>query len=146
MKEINESAENLVDIKKKSDLLALYFGPETETIVSDNFEILIHKTSNKGKNDYIVKYLRSLYTSVYRLCYSIKINEETYESAVSKLKEGEKMPLKRENEYKEIVENCEIRQIFRSKQKDEIIEQLEMLMEYIRIYLKIEWDIAKKGL
>lgn len=140
----------LSEAKVRSELLALCFGDVTDKKENDNLNILRNKESNDGKNAKMVEYLDDIHREF----------EDNYLD-YSKTKQGD---LKRKcDEYlEEVIDVCEedeenedekFENYERDEQEKEDWEEkldrmkldLSELRCFISIYLKIEWDRAKKG-
>jgi len=88
----------------KIELLILHFDYDGEDLYKD--VDLLGKTSNDGKNDKIVDFLRGVGENVWEFC-----DAEKYDEALA----------------------------------DNIVYNVPALRNIMRIYLKIEWEKAKKG-
>ena len=151
--------------KEKIELLILYFG--NESIENTESRILDKTTDNKGKNQEIVKFL-SLLSKKLTVNYEMVKNEK-----LDTLKKLQEQRLSEMQDYIIAWENNEVKDdegnmhpsyepIFKEdvdrkydKTQKEILELVKqsrdlendafILRETIRLYLKIEWTIAKTG-
>lgn len=164
--------EKLLDIytesQEKSGLLILYFGHEKkEKTNKSKEEILFNPNSNDNKNDIIVNYLTNLsnnYYVFYKKVMDDTLNkledirqirfQEMYSKATDFIEYinfdpdgneySDKIPNpSREDEksHEEAVNNIREYAEFSKKLENSITE----LRDFMRIYLKIEWNKAKEG-
>lgn len=160
---LNEQQEALEFAKEKKALFILYFGPDddfSEEIIANN---LFDKKTNKGKNNKLVSFVEELYPDMSK--YHKNLSDiEYYKEKLRKCKKcliydeekGEFMrtfdcpkdeydtPLNEEDctsHINELEEN--IRK--HTEIKENTFEKLQKLSEIMRIYIKIEWNRAKKG-
>lgn len=193
---VTGSGKSWIEIQKNIELLILHFGPEqleeqleknlNESIKIENGivvvsqkakNVLLNKKSNKGKNDYLVKYILTLnkYYSNFELqdlTKSIKAKREIIdqykEAQTNILIDAEKEydlveaddgmvyqtvtdVLLTEKESKHFdrladkIKKLETEASKLTKKTSVYLNEIELLRDSIRIYLKIEWDIAKEG-
>lgn len=161
--------EKYIEIFKDAELLKLYFGTYVDGKVTNiNYELLFNMKDNKNKNVEIFKFIDTMlydldekgiaqyqsslkkydeyklkfkkYEEAMRECYTVEKNElGNYEEVIAKGKEalydhiyGELQDLKEES-------NVYYLNLW---QYDQRITDFEKI---ISIYLKIEWEKAKKG-
>ncbi len=157
--------EVTLQAKEKIELLILYFG--NESIENTESRILDKTTDNKGKNQEIVKFL-SLLSKKLTVNYEMVKNKK-----LDTLKKLQEQRLSEMQDYIIAWENNEVKDdegnmhpsyepIFKEdvdrkydKTQKEILELVKqsrdlendafILRETIRLYLKIEWTIAKTG-
>lgn len=169
-KVLNEKDEALAKAytaaREKSELLILYFGPES-TILTGGREVLFNEEDNEGKNKILVDFLSELTKKIDEF-YIYEIN-----NGLRKLKKLEKeasdeMSLNPKKVKEEAYFNDEgIKRIARLPIYDEILvnnyyfakdqvkkyedikksneNELIFLRDVMRNYLKIEWNKAKEG-
>lgn len=154
----------LLRTQEKISLLILYFGPD-EVVETDNKnedKILLNEKSNQGKNDYIVKNLENISMEIeryYTQKYSSRVRMIEFELASLKrkysLKETEKRYIDKrtgellaEKDYPEEYYKEE-QKLLEEKRKlqnpKELLKDIEKLREIMRIYIKVEWNVTKKG-
>ncbi|EGP4716572.1 hypothetical protein DUI35_10925 [Enterococcus faecium] len=161
--------EKYIEIFKDAELLKLYFGTYVdEKVTNTNYELLFNMKDNQNKNVQIFKFIDTMLDDLdekgiakyqsslkkydeYKLkfkkceeamreCYTVEKNElGNYEEVIVKEKEalydhiyGELQDLKKESSV----------YYHNLRQYDQRITDFEKI---ISIYLKIEWDKAKKG-
>lgn len=117
------SKKNFEMMWEKSRLLILYFGPDS---AADKDINIMNKYSNKSKNEKIVQLIKEICDIAEDYSLHLKSMKE-YEHGVSKCKTHRKYALASKKKY--------IRQY-----KDKI----NILIESMRIYLKIEWNRTKE--
>lgn len=154
--------EALLKTKEKTELLILYFGPDTKKEKN-----IYNEKDNSGKNENIVNFLMMLANKTdlyYKDAVSDKLiklenvrkrrleslseyvigweyeeveldNGRVYQNPIPKIEETEKESLKELDEQIEKLKNI----------TEDIREDLTILRNIIRIYLKIEWNISKLG-
>lgn len=157
------------EIKGKTSLLCLYFGPDISGENNDNIKIdLMNQENNIGKNEEIVKYITDLFDKIYNYYFDTKVGKlqflservhstledvrnnpigqeylgiisdsEGYEEDVYRPINDPELVAKAENARKELSDYV--------AKKDTIYKNIDTLRDYIRIYLKIEWNKAKEG-
>jgi hypothetical protein len=155
--------------REKSELLILYFGPESpkKTDNKNIKETLLQESNNDGKNKFIVDFLSELSKRFYEYYNSIlkdklvvlenmrkERTREMYENPVDFVEietqdsEGyniiEKIPIPDPDIMKEKNE-IDIAIGKYSKNIKDLDENLCFLRDTMRIYLKIEWNKAKSG-
>jgi hypothetical protein len=161
--------EELYNSQEKAELLILYFGPETETISSELEKgLLLNKESNEGKNDQIVDLIQELVNCFNKHYEDIRSNkfkvlksfaDELREQMYQNATKGElierydddgedqsfHIPEFRDEDSKEYQK---ARKILESAYQDlkEVEDKLIYLRNVMRIYLKIEWNRAKRGM
>lgn len=154
----------LLKAQEKINLLILYFGPDEikEEILEENSDIILDENTNEGKNNYIVIFLEKVLTDIddyYKRKYCGEVQRLKFE--IDNLKN--KYPLV---ETGEMIANDEDgsliniknypKEYFEEKNKleedlnklqnsEEVLNDIKKIREILRIYLKIEWNIAKKG-
>lgn len=164
-----EKQFHLIQIaKKNSEILSLYFGDCSEKTPLYDSKILENPKTNKDKNPMIVLSIESLFDK-FNKYYKDELNETrlklhesfrranqemtdnpigwapcgVYETPDGELVE-EKEPLYDPN-LKENVDHLRLQIINYENSVLELKQELNELRNHIRLYLKIEWDIAKKG-
>lgn len=161
--------QELLNSQEKNELLILYFGNDSEQ-KNTSKEIekkILCKKNNIGKNDLLVQLLEDLAKQFSEYSKDvkndrykhleeaiIKAREEMYKNANYQLDEitcdenGNPYPIyntKFYDEDVELVQQAEI-DLKREKEKIDLMQKkLFLLRDAIRTYLKIEWEIAKKG-
>lgn len=169
LKETNKDSlfEQLREAKKMNDLLILYFGPENNEMV-DDFSVLECTETNNGKNDVLVQYLSSLfvefneyYKNTSRDVLSIikSHRKDLWDDMINK--PIDKIPIapyitpdgEEIEQYEPVwdeglqqkVKECDMQINSYYKQISVLENKLEELRNYMRIYLKLEWNKAKEG-
>ncbi|MBO5082671.1 MAG: hypothetical protein J6C06_08705 [Lachnospiraceae bacterium] len=150
-----------------NDLLILYFGPENNEMV-DDFSVLECTETNNGKNDVLVQYLSSLfvefneyYKNTSRDVLSIikSHRKDLWDDMINK--PIDKIPIapyitpdgEEIEQYEPVwdeglqqkVKECDMQINSYYKQISVLENKLEELRNYMRIYLKLEWNKAKEG-
>lgn len=154
----------LLRTQEKISLLILYFGPDkvVENENKNEDKILLNEKSNRGKNNYIVKKLESISMKserYYAQKYSSRVRMIEFELASLKQKysleeTGKRYIEKRTGEllaekdypeeyYKEKQKLLEEKRILQNPK--ELLKDIEKLREIMRIYIKVEWNVTKKG-
>ena len=161
--------QELLDAQEKNELLILYFGNDNsqENANQNIRERLLYKENNIGKNDLLVKLLEDLAKRFSGYSGDVKkgrykyleeairqSRKEMYDNArfveigVQYTEDGDEIPIT-EPQYNDddvnSVQQFEIA-LQNEKHKIELMQKdLILLRDAIRTYLKIEWEIAKKG-
>lgn len=153
---------------QKTELLILYFGHEIKSLSSEDMSLLLNKENNNGKNELVVSFL-VLLSEKFRGYYSdIKKGEVTkLEEALKQarnamynnatyVKIGENYndfleemqdimePISQEEDI-QYVASLKTKYENKVKQITEIQNDLVLLRNVIRTYLKIEWNKSKTG-
>ena len=166
---ISEIEKALIDSQQKTELLALYFGPESclSNPSSKDKSILLNPTDNTGKNDALVSFITDLakrfgeYASdameakVERLKKAVdEARAEAYKNATIEFlgyshdEEGEEFPVcerkfqEDDADYLYRIEDALQNTIDKIKN---LRSDLIFLRNSMRVYLKIEWNKAKNG-
>lgn len=166
---VSEIEKALIDSQQKTELLALYFGPESclSNPSSKDKSILLNPTDNTGKNDVLVLFITDLakrfgeYASdvengkIERLKLAVDdARKEAYKNATVKLggysynEDGEELP-----DYEPQLQKDDIDYLHRTEDElrsatakiRELRNDLIFLRNSMRVYLKIEWNKAKNG-
>ena len=167
IKNINQE---LINSQEKNELLILYFGNDTTNIIEEdlNRESLLNEESNKGKNHLLVELLLDLAKRFSQYSIDVKndrtsklknavdeARKEMYKNATMQ-KIGEEwiediddfIPVEEPEYQEDDVQNL-VRTESALKKERKKIEALQddliLLRDAIRTYLKIEWEIAKQG-
>lgn len=159
----------LLTSQEKTELLCLYFGPEANHLKSDSCdrEKMVCLESNDEKNNYIVQFLIELSQRFSEYSSDVKSNkyqrlEEALNSAnkemhnnmtlekvgVQYTPDGDDIPVHEphfEQDDMNDVANATIALQIETKKISLLQKDLIFLRDVIRIYLKIEWRIAKTG-
>lgn len=163
-----ELLDRMQEARKHSDILSLYFGTDRDKKKQFDIEILSKREDNKDKNEMIVRYIDLLFDKI-REYYNDVINDKRAELERNKQRaeeDVEKYPIGEEYIADLVMDDGQIMPITDSvpdpelkgkaieasiklhEYKESITEIHKMLTElrdYMRLYLKIEWDIAKEG-
>ena len=165
-KKLESIDQELLEAQEKNELLILYFGNDS-TESDSSREKLLSKEDNKGKNNLIVELLEELardFSDFSRdvknkryehLEKAIKIarksmydNAELVVTDIVFTEEGEDIPCQ-EPEFKKIdeVELDKAKKVLQDEEKniENMQKKLILLRNAMRIYLKIEWNVAKNG-
>lgn len=153
----------LLKAQEKINLLILYFGPDEvkREVLEENNDILKNEVSNEGKNNYIVNFLKKVLKDsqkYYKRKYSCRvqmiiIDLRSLEKSYSMEETGERL-IDEDGEFqyvkdypKEYYEEKEklVEEKNKLQNADEFLEDIQELRENLRIYLKVEWKVAKKG-
>lgn len=164
--EINEEEvlKNFLKAKEQINLLMLYFGPDeigNKDFLGLNEQILKKEDKNIGKNDHIVAFLEKLLLDIEKYyqrkhssrakmleielrCLNKKYDlEDTGERLIDN--EGNWVNVKgRPKEYYEEKNKLE-KEKSELENPNNILEDIANLREIMRLYLKIEWTVAKEG-
>lgn len=164
-----EIEKALIDSQQKTELLALYFGPETclSNPSTKDKNILLNTTDNTGKNDVLVSFITDLakkigeYASdakdgkIERLKKAVEDARRTaYENATMEFlgynytEDGEKIPQCEPQFQKDDADYLHRTEDELQNATDKIRElrsDLIFLRNSMRVYLKIEWNKAKNG-
>ena len=152
-----EPAQQWEVVLEKKSLFVLYFGPDSNNDKLPKADNLLDVETNKGKNDMLVSFINDLYLKLFPYpyhdsthqknnkflsqCYNCQYEDveeqkcEKDEHGTKYTKEDCELAIER---YKKIIEECEI-------YKRDTATKLEEFSEIMRIYMKIEWDRAKKN-
>lgn len=154
--------------REKNELLILFFGPENEEVViSDPKVFLLNKEDNIGKNMPLVNFLNDLVKKFYNYYILIEADipeylKKSYEKAEYNRihypgghqnedyikHEGEMtsvdIPVNHDELIKESDE-AKRKMINFGDYQGKLEEDLVFLRDVMRIYLKVEWRIAKQG-
>lgn len=147
---------NLV-VEEKKLLLILYFGPDGDGIEQNKFNNILDKQTNNAKNDSIVELINIICVQIKKYHEARKKLNDCYE------KLGECARCENENENKQYFcenndygdkfsdeqcasfkENIHLEETKNASIIQELHKNLNKLSEAMRIYLKIEWNSAKK--
>lgn len=159
----------LIDSQQKTELLALYFGPENhkQEVISDDKNILLNTENNDGKNDILVLFITDLAKRFSEYSLDAKkdrfnhlkkavqnARNEAYQNATEKLigysytDDGDEIPeydIEWQEEDSANVASAEIALKKETEKIKELRNDLIFLRNVMRIYLKIEWNKAKNG-
>lgn len=161
---------NLLDFvikaQEKTELLILFFGHEEKATIMNKAE-LCSTTSNDKKNNLIVIFLSSLSKKLYRYYENVKTDELTTLVSIRDKRYSEMQQHVLDWEYEEYTDeygnkNFESIPVLDKVYEDSLVDidqQIEnlvkiskdinndllMLRDIIRVYLKIEWNKAKIG-
>lgn len=159
--------EKVQEAKKHSDILILFFGDVHSSVAFDK-NVLENTQSNENKNNMMVLFISTLFERInqyYKDCVDNKLGklQESYKQARDLMYEfplreeflgcyttedGDEIPQFEpilDPELENETRRAEI-QIQNYRQSVlEIHKLINELRNYMRIYLKIEWDIAKQG-
>ena len=153
---------------KKTELLILYFGHENKSLGNEDLSLVLNKESNQGKNELIVNFLvllsekfREYYSDIqkgefkrleealrqakndmYKNATLVKIGESYNEFAEEVEDIMEPMPQEEDVQYASTLE-AEYKN--KEKQITQLQQDLVLLRNVIRTYLKIEWNKSKTG-
>lgn len=164
-----EIEKALIDSQQKTELLALYFGPEAclSDLSTKDKNILLNNTDNTGKNDVLVSFITDLakrfgeYASdakdgkIERLKLAVdNARRDAYKNATMEFlgyscgEDGEEFPIC-EPQFQEEDADCLYRAEDALQNATDKIRELRsdliFLRNSMRIYLKIEWNKAKNG-
>lgn len=164
-----EIEKALIDSQQKTELLALYFGPETclSNPSTKDKNILLNNTDNTGKNDVLVSFITDLakrfgeYASdakdgkFKRLKLAVdNARRDAYKNATMEFlgysygENGEEFPIC-EPQFQEEDADCLYRAEDALQNATDKIKALRsdliFLRNSMRVYLKIEWNKAKNG-
>lgn len=157
----------LENIQKKSELLILYFGPEYEIDKKESAKSIKDTKTNRGKNEHVVENIQSIFLKCNKFYTDVKNGKvEKLEENISSIRNSmysepqyynttevidfngeptfitEPIPYEEDvQKYNEAKNDYNLFIYNRDQIKQDILE----LRDIIRIYLKIEWDIAKRG-
>ena len=158
--------QELLDSQEKNELLILYFGNDS---IKKNYprERLLFEENNEGKNNLLVELLEELareFSDFSRdvknkryeqLEKTIKIarkrmydNERLVEIGVEYTEDGDEIPvLEPQVDMADIDALKKAKKALQDEEKkiESMQKKLILLRDAIRIYLKIEWGIAKQG-
>lgn len=148
--------ELLEIIRKNSELLILYFGPDEKSSIEID---ILNKTTNESKNEKIVELIRKIRdeASVYFLKENWKNEYHNNVSICEKCKESSEVystceiiadesisPEEMEKRCKNHMEfNLEMASKY-LRENSELRNDITELTEAMRIYLKLEWKRAKE--
>lgn len=159
----------LINSQQKTELLALYFGPEIheQSVSSEDNNILLNTENNDGKNDVIVLFITNLAQRFSDYSIGAKrdrfhhlqqavqnARNEAYKNATQKVigysytEEGDEVPeydLEWQDEDEASVINAEVALREETKRIKGLRDDLMFLRNVMRIYLKLEWNKAKIG-
>ena len=130
---IKKKYEWLLKSRENTNLLILYFGPEKSTTVE-----LLDEQTNEGKNEGIVTHLNKLFEEfTYLMLYIQETRRELEKELPSEVFE----------EHKDQIFSADRSTLYLGyyDDADKLEKKLTELSEIMRIYLKLEWNIAKKG-
>lgn len=160
--------EQIQIAKRNSEILSLFFGDSGEKTVSFDSKILENTKSNKDKNSMIVQSIESIFDK-FNKYYKHELNgtrlklQEALRRAnqeminnpdrwepcgIYETPDGEQIEQKEpifNPELKAQVDDLKVQLCNYEKSVQGLTQDLNQLRNYIRLYLKIEWDIAKKG-
>lgn len=167
---LDQLDQELLASQEQNELLILYFGNEKDSECSgiSRREILLNRESNQGKNDMLVMSLIDLAKNFGEYVNCIKIDKtnklkQAVNDARRQMYDNMEMIVVGQEYIEEINEYLPIQEdryrkediIALHKAEDELkkekqrVEKLQndliLIRDAIRIYLKIEWEIAKKG-
>lgn len=164
--EINEEEvlKNFLKAKEQINLLMLYFGPDeigNKDFLGLNEQILKKEDNNIGKNDHIVAFLGKLLLDIEkyyqrkhssrakRLETELRCLNKKYdlENTGERLMDNEGNWVNAKGRPKEYYEEKNKLEKEKSELEnpDNILEDIANLREIMRLYLKIEWTVAKEG-
>ncbi len=164
--------DNLLDkmqeAKKHSDILILYFGDLNRTGKKNDNNILDDHSTNTGKNERMVECISELFERINQYYNDVQNNklgslEQSYKAAKSAMynfpiseefhgvsvdEDGEEYPIFQpifDPELESDAKKAEKQLNDYRKSIREIHGLINKLRDHMRLYLKIEWDIAKDG-
>lgn len=158
----NEVQKIIVEVREKIERLILYFGHETKTEID-----ILDSSSNEGKNRLIVEFLTQLSDDFLKYNKNVKSKmlsqaEARLDNLSSKLQDNiigisyqedieidgrnyTSTEYKFDEEIEKKYDNAQIKVNEIKRFNEELADNLVKLRNIIRIYLKIEWNKAKKG-
>lgn len=146
--DVYELYKNLEIVQEKKCLLILYFGPDDVDIGKARAQDICDKNTNNAKNEMVVDLINSVFNQL-RAYFQNESLREQYHSNVIKCmkcknsKQSECMYGKSEADcikYKNEQLNFENECI---KTRERLFDDVELLIEAMRIYLKLEWKYTK---
>jgi len=161
--------EALINSQQKTELLALYFGPESlrQKPPVKSKKDLLNTENNEGKNDILVSFIVDLAQRFSKYSVDIKkdrfnqleqavrdARNEAYQNATetfigySYTPDGDEIPNYEPELQEEDIETIASTEYALKVEKEKIKElrsDLILLRNAMRIYLKIEWNKAKIG-
>lgn len=170
LKETNK--DNLLgkmqEAKKHSDILILYFGAKDGAGKESDKNILEKDSDNEGKNDAMVRCISELFKRINQYSLDFQNNKEgllekiydrkkkeMYENpkamndlGSSYTEHGDEIPNYEpvfDSELEKSMKEAETQLNDYKESISEIHGLIDELRDYMRLYLKIEWDIAKNG-
>lgn len=164
----NKIFEKVQEAKKHSDILILYFGDSKKTNLKFDKATLEKSSDNKNKNSMMVFCVSSLFERINQYYKDVVYNklgllQESYKRARDMMydfpigeefrgyyvnEDGEEIPAFEpilDSDLENETRKAEIQLANYRKSIAEINILINDLRDYMRLYLKIEWDIAKTG-
>lgn len=154
------SNKDLISVEEKKLLLILYFGPDGHGSDQKKATDIFDEKTNDAKNGLIVGLINDIYGQIIRYHHEQKLLDNCRKELAKCAecengqtdKQTDKQYVCKINEYEKFSENdCLNFKDKISKEVEEsntairrLSENLNNLSEAMRIYLKIEWDRAKK--
>lgn len=143
-----EVHKNLEMVQEKKYLLILFFGPNYIRDEEKGAEHICDKRTNVAKNEMIVDLINSIYNYLQKYFHNESLREHYHSNVIDciKCKSGRQIDcmhseskedcIKYKNEQSNLENEC-------IKTKEKLFHDVELLIESMRIYLKIEWEITK---
>lgn len=170
LKETNKDnlLNKMQEAKKHSDILILFFGDLNSVDNKYDKTVLNNRNGNGGKNEMMVKCISLLFERINQYYNDVQSNklgslEESYKLARNMMhdypidevfhgcsvdEDGEEYPIIEPIWDPELVNNVKEAETQLNDYRKSIMEihgLINELRDYMRLYLKIEWDIAKTG-
>lgn len=163
--DIDKVQKAIIEVREKVERLILFFGHES--IANNKTDDILDKETNNGKNDLIVRFLIELsndFVTYYKNVSSKVLLQaerrldsvsrrlqdnitgiESYEEIKIEEKSHTNIEYKYNPEDEKEYEEAQTKVAEMRRFNEELNKKLEKLRDIMRIYLKIEWNKAKKG-
>lgn len=152
----NEQNQNLELIQQQKSLLILYFGPDGTERGKNKAQDICDMDTNNAKNEMIVDLINELFNQL-KIYFNVKnelnrCHDELVECIECENAESGKSFICEKNEYgdkftendcKQSQEKRQNREKYYYQQYEKVFDNMDLLTEAMRIYLKIEWTCTK---
>ena len=143
-----EYNKNLEMVQEKKCLLILYFGPdeiENDKVRAQN---ICDKNTNNAKNEMVVDLINSIFNQLRAYFPNESLREQYHSEVIECMKcknskqvecmycESDTDCIKYQKEQLNLENECK-------KTKEKLFSDVELLVEAMRIYLKLEWKYTK---
>lgn len=146
--DVYELYKNLEIVQEKKCLLILYFGPDDVDIGKARAQDICDKNTNNAKNEMVVDLINSVFNQLRAYFQNESLREQYHSNVIKCMKcknskqsecmygESEADCIKYKNEQLNFENEC-------IKTRERLFDDVELLIEAMRIYLKLEWKYTK---
>lgn len=144
----HEFHKKLEMVQEKKCLLILYFGPDGIVMDKVKAQSICDKNTNNAKNEMVVGLINSIFNQLRAYFPNESLREHYHSNVIECIKcensqqvactygESKTDCIKHKNEQLNLEKEC-------IKTKEKLFSDVELLVEAMRIYLKLEWKYTK---